>query len=208
MKFLLPHPSFNQLNLALRQTYPHFAKKIAMLIGVFLLPILYNQVQAQVSGTVYKDFNANGAKDNTTTFNEVGQDGVVVKATNPAGTALTVAYTGGGTKTNSTGGYTVTGGTLGQIRLEFTMPDGSTFASKGATSGTTIMFPSAATQNLGVNYPSDYCGIADPKMATSCYTNGDSNASTITGEYVLVGFNYSSEVRFLSYFLTLLSELV
>jgi hypothetical protein len=42
---------------------------------------------------------------------------------------------------------------LGQIRLEFIMPDGAIFATKGkANGGTTVMFPSSAnTQNLAVN---------------------------------------------------------
>jgi uncharacterized repeat protein (TIGR01451 family) len=131
--------------------------------------------QAQVSGIVFKDFNANGTKDNSATYNEVGMAGIIVKATNPSGTALTVAYTGGGSITNGTGGYTVSGGTLGQIRLEFVMPDNYTFASKGATGGTTIVFPSGATQNLAVNSPDDYWDNATqptPQLIVPCYVNG------------------------------------
>ena len=59
------------------------AKNRKLLINAFLTIctlLSLQQAQAQVSGTVFKDFNANGAKDNTTTFNEVGQDGVVVKS--------------------------------------------------------------------------------------------------------------------------------
>ncbi|MFN8344374.1 MAG: SdrD B-like domain-containing protein [Spirosomataceae bacterium] len=130
-----------------------------------------SQVRAQVSGTVFKDFNMNGTKESTASNTEVGMAGVTVLATKPDGTALAVSYTGGGTATNTTGGYTVTGGTLGQIRLEFVMPDSYTFASKGATGGTTILFPGNATQNLAVNYPADYCQ-STPSLVTPCYVNG------------------------------------
>lgn len=127
------------------------------MISVFCLILLGHGLNAQVTGTIFRDYNANGIRENTAPTAEPGQSGVVVQATNAAGTALTVTYTGGGTATNSTGGYTVTGGTLGQVRLEFVMPDNFTFASSGNVGGTTVMFPSTATQNLAVNYPADYC---------------------------------------------------
>ena len=134
-------------------------------------------VNAQVSGTVFKDFNANGTKENSGTFNELGLSGVVVKATKPDGSVLTVTYSGGGSSTNSTGEYTVTLGTLGQIRLEFVMPDNLSFASTGPTGGTTVIFPTGATQNLAVNYPEDYCQPI-PKIATICYVSNNASVST------------------------------
>ena len=158
----------------MRSPVNHYLRSISLLL---FLSIAYLQSSAQVSGTVFKDFNANGTRENTTTFSEVGMAGVIVKATKPNGTALTVSYTGGGTATNSTGAYAVSGGTLGQIRLEFVMPDDYTFASKGASSGTTIMFPAAATQDLGVNYPSDYCDTSNPRVAIPCYINGNSQVA-------------------------------
>ena len=141
----------------------------------------------QVSGTVFKDFNMDGIKGTSSPNLDVGMSGVVVLATKPDGSALTVTYTGGGTSTSNSGGYSVTGGVLGQIRLEFVMPDSHTFASKGASGGTTILFPSTATQNLAVNYPADYCGVADPLLVTPCYVGN--NASGVND--VLVQYNYS-----------------
>jgi SdrD B-like domain len=152
--------------------------------GFLLLPFLFgfwapSVLEAQVSGTVFRDFNANGTKDAVASpsYTEVGIAGIVVKAYNPSGTLLTTAYTGGGTSTNSTGAYTVTGGTLGQIRLEFVLPNGFVFASKGSTGGTTVMFPTTATQNLGVNYPDDYWdNTKDPRYVVPCYVNGTAAA--------------------------------
>jgi hypothetical protein len=143
-----------------------------LLIVMWVLPIV---MRAQVSGTVFKDFNANGTKENTVTYNEIGMPGVVVNATTPAGTALIVTYTGGGAATNTTGGYMVSGGTLGQIRLEFVMPDGYTFASSGAIGGTTLLFPAGSTQDLAVNYPEDYWDNTTqpiPQLIVPCYVNG------------------------------------
>ena len=128
-----------------------------------------------------------GIKGTSSPNLDVGMSGVVVLATKPDGSALTVTYTGGGTSTSNSGGYSVTGGVLGQIRLEFVMPDSHTFASKGASGGTTILFPSTATQNLAVNYPADYCGVADPLLVTPCYVGN--NASGVND--VLVQYNYS-----------------
>ena len=147
-------------------------KYLKPLPACFLLMLFLSiSSYAQVSGIVFNDFNANGTKENTATYNEVDMAGVVVNATNPAGAALTVAYTGGGTSTNTTGNYTVTGGTAGQIRLEFVMPDSYTFASSGASGGTTVMFPSGIAQNLAVNYPQDY-SQASPNLILPCYVGG------------------------------------
>lgn len=147
-----------------------FIKSFAKTL-LFLLVI--NNVQGQVSGTIFNDYNANGVKENTATYNENGTPGVVVNAFNPAGSPLTVSYTGGGSSTNNTGGYTVTGGTLGQIRLEFILPDGFTFATNGAVGGTSVMFPTTATQNLAVNVPTEFCQ-PNPPVVVSCYEPGNS----------------------------------
>ena len=150
--------------------------KILFLISMMLFTSM--TTFGQVSGTIFKDFNANGTKDVSTSFNEVGIPGVSVTATNATGGPLTVTYTGGGTATNGTGAYSVTGGTLGQIRLVFTMPDGYTFASNGALGATTVVFPTTATQNLALNSPEDYWNNstqADPTLVVSCYTNGTFN---------------------------------
>lgn len=147
-----------------------------------------------VSGTVFKDFNANGSKENTATYNEPGMPGVRVVATDPAGTLLTVSYGGSNTATTSSGSYSVTNGTTGQVRLEFILPDGYTFAANAATGGTLLMFPTTATQNLAVNSPDDYwdrTNIPDPTYVIPCYVQG-----TITGAYnadpALVAFKQSA----------------
>ena len=80
---------------------------------LFILTMVHMSLNAQVTGTVFNDFNSNGTKDNNASYNENGIAGVSVIATKPDGNPLTVSYTGGGSVTNSTGEYIVSGGTLG-----------------------------------------------------------------------------------------------
>ncbi|WP_165933550.1 SdrD B-like domain-containing protein [Arundinibacter roseus] len=139
-------------------------------LGLFSL--LHSQTYAQVSGTVFRDFNANGIRETTSPINEVGMAGVTVIATDAGGGSLAVTYTGGGTSTDITGEYSVASATPGAIRLEFVLPDSYTFASMGSLGGTTILFPNSTTQNLAVNYPADYCeGSAD--VIVPCFVFGN-----------------------------------
>ena len=92
---------------------------IRVLIGFFVLFLVPPDLKAQVAGTVFKDFNASGSRENLATFCKPGIAGVVVEATKPDGTLLTVSH--------------ASGGTHGQIRLEFILPDAYDFACLGAT---------------------------------------------------------------------------
>jgi len=168
-----------------------FSKLIFLYFNLIFFSISF--VNAQVSGTVFRDFNGNGIKDNTTSFNEIGLAGVIVNAYNPSGGTLTVNYSGGGTSTNNTGQYSVTGGVLGQIRLEFILPGTSFYATMGSSGGTTVMFPASATQNLAVNYPAEYSD-SNPKLVTPTYVNGDnqvSGSSSSTGNSIF-SYNYDA----------------
>ena len=128
-----------------------------ILFAFSILLMSSNLVKAQVSGTVFRDYNGNGVKNNSTTFNEVFLPGVVVKAYGPGEVPLTVTYGGGGAATNTAlGTYNVAGGTLGKIRLEFILPATDINATNGSAGGTTTMFPAGATQNLAVNINGDY----------------------------------------------------
>ncbi len=158
------------------------------LLSIISFCILSWNAFGQISGTVFRDFNGNGTLDISTTNNEIGLAGVAVNAVNASGASLTVTYVGGGSTTNSTGQYSVTGGVLGSIRLEFVLPS-NYFATIGTTGGTTIMFPTSATQNLAVNYPQDYSD-ANPKLATPTYVNGDNQASG-NSNYTNAIFSYN-----------------
>ena len=133
---------------------------------------------AQISGSVFRDFNANGLRDNATgtpPITEPFVEGIIVTAYLANNTPLS-------TTTDVNGNYAFTAAQLpsGQaVRLEFTgLPtsytDGFTGVA-GSTSSTSVRFLTAGTLainiNLGINTASEYCQN-DPPVATPCYPFG------------------------------------
>ena len=141
------------------------------LLGVLMV----SSVSAQVSGTVFRDFNANGVQTATAPI-EPGLTGYTVTAYNSAGTSL-----GTGT-VNASGVYSFTSGVIAsgtKVRLEFTLPTGY-YASNGSASNSTVQFVTAGagvTANLGVNIPADYCQSTNPTYALPCYVGNAYNGS-------------------------------
>ncbi len=117
-----------------------------------MLFIAASAANAQISGTVYRDFNANGVKDASASYNENGLAGVTVKAYNSANALV------GTTISAASGTYSFTGLTL-PLRIEFSgFATGDYTGPAGSNNSSSIQFYSAAnsTANFGVNYPSDY----------------------------------------------------
>jgi trimeric autotransporter adhesin len=150
--------------------------------------VFATSVNGQVSGTVYRDFNSNGVKNNTATFNEPFLSGITVKAYDATGVEV------GSTTTSSTGTYSFTGLTL-PLRIEFSgYGTGDYSGPNGTGNASSVQFYSAATTtaNFGVNYPGDYCQ-ATPTMATACYVSGNPLGGGTAGtDDVLVSFLYSN----------------
>ena len=143
-------------------------------VGLFLL-LTQQAANAQVSGTVFRDFNANGVKDNSTSFNETFVQGVTVTAYDAAGTPTA-------TTTDASGAYSFTGLTL-PLRIEFSgYQTGDYSAPKGNTNNTSVQFYTAASSaaNFAVNYPSDYCQSPTPPIVTPVYISGSASGSTNT----------------------------
>ncbi|MCY7329423.1 MAG: hypothetical protein LH618_12810 [Saprospiraceae bacterium] len=139
-------------------------------------------LDAQVSGSVFRDFNADGVKTNTATFNEPFLPGIIITTYNAAGTVLASYTTIGaaysipaagvynGTLGSNTGG--VPSGTA--VRIEFTGLVTSDYSGPAGTANkSSIQFVTAPASNVifGVNYPSDYCQL-NPDLAVPCYVNG------------------------------------
>ncbi len=149
-----------------------------------LLFIATSAVNAQISGIVYRDFNANGIMDATSTYTDIGISGITIKAYNSANTLV-------GTTTSATAGtYSFIGLTL-PLRIEFTgFATGDYTAPAGSNNSSSIQFYSASstTANFGINYPNDYTQ-ANPQLVTSLFTS-----TTLTGYGAsfpdLMKFNY------------------
>ncbi|MDZ7898292.1 MAG: SdrD B-like domain-containing protein [Arcicella sp.] len=149
--------------------------------AVFCLLLISQFTSAQtITGTAYRDFNNNGAKDNSTTFNELGLKGVLVCAYKPDGSLADSI------RTANDGTYTLNSG-IGNFRVEFkNYPSGFFDAKSG---GTSVQFVAggATGVNVGINAPSDYCQN-NPQIALSCFENGSGVGNT-NAAFVTFPFN-------------------
>ena len=151
--------------------------KILNVFGIFFLSIL--GLSAQISGTVFRDFNANGVKENSLTYNEPFVQGVTVTAYSNTGATQS-------TTTNASGAYTFSGLTL-PVRIEFTgYPSGDYSSAVGSGNLSNVQFylvPST-TANFGIHAPDDYWdNTQDPRYIVPQHVNGlkTGNAGAVAG---------------------------
>jgi hypothetical protein len=157
MKSVKPHLSEYQLS-------NHFFSGLLLLCCC----LLSQGISAQVSGTVFRDFNADGMQGTAVPNLEPGVGGITVKAYNTSNSEV------GSVTTGPNGSYMFTGLTL-PLRIEFSgLASGDFSGPAGSTAPTSVQFYSAATTtaNYGINFPFDYCQ-ADPYIATTCYVAGN-----------------------------------
>ena len=131
----------------------NFTKLVLLVICLAVTTL----TKAQISGTVFRDFNRNGVKDNTASFNEPFVAGITVKAFNSANVQL------GTTKTTDAVGFysfpvaEIPAATA--VRIEFSGLGTGDFASASGTgNGTNVQFATApnAAINYAINAPDDY----------------------------------------------------
>ncbi|WP_177225922.1 SdrD B-like domain-containing protein [Arsenicibacter rosenii] len=126
---------------------------------------------AQVSGFVYRDFNADGVRTDTLPI-ELGMTNITVRlfldrATQPISTT-----------TGSDGRYSFSAAQVpagSAFRLEFTnLPTGFFATPHGTDNRTTVQIGVAPAigMSVAINYPADYCESI-PTLVTPCYVNGD-----------------------------------
>jgi SdrD B-like domain len=146
--------------------FKHITRPFATFL---LLSLVVNSLQAQVSGRIYKDYNANGTWDSTATYLDQGRTGTKVEAYDSKGVLK------GSALTNADGKYTIPG-VSGNLRVHITPPafytDGF-ITKKNQASQSSIQFVKAPATNvdLGINFADDYCG-ENPKMVVACYSLG------------------------------------
>ncbi len=131
---------------------------------------------AQISGTVFRDFNGNGTKQSA----EPLVIGVIVTAYNSSGTVCGTATTTGTSAPN----YTISGCT-GQVRVEFEIPATGCNVSKaidysaygGQTYGSSIQFVTSPVSNVNyaLHFPGEYGGsdAVEPNIYTTVMRSGD-----------------------------------
>ena len=157
--------------------------------SVIITPVVCTSCTASattVGGVVYRDFNGDGTK----VSGEPGLSTITVTifrcdANNQSTQVATMP-------TDINGAYSFTGLTAGTTyRVEFSnLPSGYESTYRGTQNGTTVQFtqPGSCSISLGLNQPTDYCQ-ANPRILTTCYVNGDNNATTPVD--ALVSWNYN-----------------
>jgi hypothetical protein len=169
-------------------------RTIVITTFVLSISLLNNDAFAQ-SGTVFRDYNANGTKD----INEPLVTGILVKAYNTSGALCASATSAGTTSPN----YTLPTTCTGQVRVEFTIPTGtcnldptidySSFS--GGTNGTSVQFlSSTGTANFAIADPSDYNSstLTNPKLFTTCYVSGNNlGTGNVGAADAFISVNYN-----------------
>jgi PKD repeat protein len=150
-----------------------------------------------ISGTVFQDYNANGARDASRTVNNNGSGTIAVAADRGIAGVTVTAYDGSGAAvgtatTDAQGNYSLNAAGDGPYRVEFTaLPAGFRPGPAGTDSKTTVQFVNQATASnvsLGLIIPSEFCQD-NPVLATACYVIG---LPGTTGLPVVVAYPYSA----------------
>ena len=164
------------------KNYPLFFERWAILLIIKNAKILFkiisilvlfsNISNAQISGRVYKDFNANGTWDSTAIHLDQGRAGVRVEAFDNKGISKGFAITA------LSGKYLIPG-VSGNLRVHFSLPtyytDGFiTKANSGSQSSIQLVNAPVNNVDLGINFADDFCG-EDPSVVVPCYVVGIGN---------------------------------
>ncbi len=161
---------------------------------------LEDRLTPVVTGTVFQDYNANGAFDvggvianngsgTMPTARDIGLSGVTVTAYDANNAVVGSAVTG------ANGTYTLVPTVAGQLRIEFTgLPAGTFFGPSGTSTNTAIQFVNsdAIGVNLALVRPEDI-SVDNPQIVTSLYVfGGGTSADTNAGNGVIIDFALSS----------------
>jgi Secretion system C-terminal sorting domain/SdrD B-like domain len=165
----------------------------ALLLAMLCIAACLNSA-AQVSGTVFRDYNSNGVKDNTASFNEPFVAGITVKATLASGTSFT-------TTSNALGFYKFTAGQVpafSPVRIEFSglaIGDHSAFTGIDNKSNVAFVTAPSVNVNYGVSAPDDYWNnavIPDPPLIAAVQRRGAITNPFTQGQFSIVHLNNSS----------------
>ncbi len=164
------------------------AKQLKLFIIPMLFVLFSITAYANITGTVYRDFNANGTQDSV----EPGVENITVSAYDSAGTNQ------GTVNTLADGTYDLSVGGNGPYRLEFTgLPSYLKPGIAKTSSSSSVQFVSAGTaanMNFSVNNPSQYnTGAVNTFFAVSTQRSGASvNQTNATNNYAFISLPYTA----------------
>ncbi|MBL7977914.1 MAG: hypothetical protein JNN12_06200, partial [Bacteroidetes Order II. Incertae sedis bacterium] len=172
--------------------------KILILIILIINPAV--AMSQAITGTVFRDFNANGVKDNNTTYQEPGLGGITITVFNAAGTQQGTAISCRGANdptaicTSSNIGYYEIAAPNGSYRIEFSWA--ATHLYSGAAGGTSVQFVTAPASNVnfGINNPSHYSQPAiEQELVTPRFVYGYYNSSSFGSTPAIIGIPYNAQ---------------
>lgn len=158
-------------------TSQHIRRQLWQLWAVLSLLLLSSfsfvrpvQAAYSITGTVFRDYNANGRREAT----EPGVGGIQVNAYNASGVIATTSSA----STGQVGSYTLEISNNEPVRIEFTAPAYFFAGANGANNDSSVVFVSSAQQlDYGLSVPGDYCQ-RNPDLATNCYVQGNQQDSS------------------------------
>lgn len=140
----------------------NFYNAISVISSIFICVCLTVQLQAQVSGTVFNDYDASGVLSGA----EPGYPGITITGYGADGTVY------GPVSSAADGTYTLTG--VNQAtRIEFTWPTPG--PEPTVFGGSTVQFVSGAASSidLGIADPYYICAEPNPDVILTCFVNGE-----------------------------------
>ncbi|MBK8241918.1 MAG: hypothetical protein IPK88_00715 [Saprospiraceae bacterium] len=131
---------------------------------------LCSMLRAQITGIVFRDYNANGLRDSTAEYFEPGEKNVEVRLTDRTGAILL-------TTSNAKGYFTLNPSISQPYRIEFNYSkvfdyDGAVnTVGVGSKSSVQFIYQNKEFVSFGVNYPQDY--TKNPELFAPCYVIGN-----------------------------------
>ncbi len=162
-------------------------KHLYLIVGCWLLS--FSSTFAQLSGTVFKDFNNDGFQ---TPPHELGMRNITVSVYGVTSQAVIKL-------TDINGNYSFSAQEVpvgSKVRVEFTGLGANNDGKKAGNSNTNVQFLTvpaggASNINLGILTNTDYCQIDGTLIYTPCYVNGNALGGGSAGEDdALVSFPY------------------
>lgn len=166
-------------------------KKLHLLVAI--VACSSQTLFAQISGFVYRDYNANGTRQTAAPTNEPGVPDVIINAYDASNTLVS------STVSANDGSYTMPYTT--KVRVEFIIPAGLNCVSSdldytgAGVDGNNIRFVGApiATLNYAISYPNDFIKTTNPYVFVPLHTSGDPLGGGNSGSTVgYIGFEFNS----------------
>lgn len=191
-------------------------KNLSTFLVVMLCTIYSVNSNAQTTGTVFRDYNGNGTRENASPNLEPLVAGIIVNAYNSAD-VLVASYTTtsaaapnfsipltGSVYNGTPGSNTGSVNTGVAVRLEFIIPASGACglnpnidysSGNGSTVGSSVRFITggATAVNYAIQNPADFKGATtNPLTFTTRFSNGDPNAANPGAVNGLLGFPYNN----------------